>query len=272
MTNNRFDKQLFDYEKKIERECEPSLLESEAEAQAQAAHQHELILDELRSHFYYICGSLLLLLRHRRHESSQRDIIRLAQLCYAISSLISKPNSEAYKQYLQRSSTSAASKQHCLRTDMDDWQSTRLMLLKLAHRSSAWRYSMLGNWLRHAAYCWSGGMDQLKLIGELRSLGGDDGDGDGDSRCKKRILEAFGNVYASLAAADRSYLMSSTRVNFSIDPGKLYVLDELTLDYADKSKQLSFVKLGSIIISISNINNSDNNNNNNNNNNKTTIS
>lgn len=123
-----------------------------------------VILDEIKSHYHYICGlyilksnsmqSQIVNLRPCTPASDDTDDSTVSQLenydylnksmlacvCMANSSLFSKPNN---KQLFTNNIDKLS-----IKKEANELQSCVLNLFKLAHRDSNWRYSNTGNWLK----------------------------------------------------------------------------------------------------------------------------
>ena len=139
-----------------------------------------IVLDEIKAQFYFVCGLVALKLSNGRrdhlvnvrpvtplsddiesYDSLSSDM--LATVCLANSSLLSKPNNkELFAANIE--TLNALNKAGATRSELT---STVLGLVKLVHRDSNWRFSIIGNWLK---YQLDNSEDEIKLLRQIKSF------------------------------------------------------------------------------------------------------
>lgn len=119
----------------------------------------EQIIAEQLSQFYFVVGLLLTTFSNTTTETTTEPKLMPALTCFLKSSLISKPNSHQLEH-------------HKKPTSNDDTSSLLLLeeFLKLTHRDSAFRYSIVGNWLNFVVNKSFGG-DQIEMAEKVKAYG-----------------------------------------------------------------------------------------------------
>lgn len=100
--------------------------------------------------------------------------------------------------------------------------SSALNLVRLAHRDSSWRYSIIGNWLKFQI---AKSEDEINFLKDIKT----------NSRIQN-IRQTIADVIglAEKVVKGCSFLLNAKRFQFDIERETVYVMDHLSLDYADK--------------------------------------
>jgi hypothetical protein len=134
----------------------------------------EQIIAEQLSQFYFVVGLLLTTFpstttTETTTESSPTKLMP-ALTCFLKSSLISKPNSHQLEHHKKPTPSNGSNND-----DTSSSSSSLLLLLldeflKLTHRDSALRYSIVGNWLNFVVNKSFGG-DQIEMAEKVKAYG-----------------------------------------------------------------------------------------------------
>lgn len=207
-----------------------------------------IVMNEIKAQFHYICGLYVAKAKVMLKDTdSKKDLTQvvnirpmtpqsdseslaslenyecisntiLSYVCLANSSLCSKPNNNDFFQdnidKLNALNKSAASRSELI--------SCVLSFIKLAHRDSNWRYSIIGNWLKFQT---SKSGDEIKFFKDIKVYSR-------VSNIRQTIIESIG--LTNRMNGVNSFILSAKKFNFEIEKENFYVMDHLSLDYADR--------------------------------------
>ena len=94
--------------------------------------------------------------------------------------------------------------------------------MRLSHRDSSWRYSIIGNWLKFQIAKSNDEVNFLKNIKTYSRV----------QNIRQTIADVVGVVERTVKGS--SFILNAKGFQFDIEKETMYVMDHLSLDYADK--------------------------------------
>ena len=94
--------------------------------------------------------------------------------------------------------------------------------MRLSHRDSSWRYSIIGNWLKFQIAKSNDEVNFLKNIKTYSRV----------QNIRQTIADVVG--VAERTVKGSSFILNAKGFQFDIEKETMYVMDHLSLDYADK--------------------------------------